>query len=196
MTVKDVVELSAVYLQLEDVLSTSDFASSINAITNSALEVSEITQRNLNLLIRCTDLTLKEIATDFLPLKKKVIINTNDKKLEYADFASPVLKIIEVKKHGKKIDFKLFSTYIELSQSGEIEVVYNALPASVSSLAANIDEVANIVEPRILAYGVAKEYCYISSLYDEGAMWEEKFKNALASLTKSRVTKVKARRWF
>lgn len=196
MTVKDVVELSAVFLQLEDVLSTSEFSSSINANSNSVVEVNDLTTRNLNLLIRCTDLVLKEVATDFIPIRKKEIILTNEKEIEFSSFSSPVLKIIDVKQNGKSIKYKIFSTHIELSKCGEIEVIYNAIPSTVKTLGANIDEVSNLVSQRILAYGVAKEYCYISSLYDEATMWEEKFKNAISSITKSVSKRVKARRWF
>lgn len=196
MTVKDAVELAAVYLQLEDVLSSENFSDSLNVNVNSSVSEDDLTQRNINLLIRCTDLVLGEIASDQIPLKCVETLSSADGQIYFSSFANKVYKILSVKKNSSKISFKVFPTYIETGKSGEVEVEYNFLPETKTSLTDSIDEVANLVDLRTIAYGVASEYAYISGLFEEAKMWEEKFKNAIDAKTKLKNYTVKARRWF
>lgn len=197
MTVKDAVELAAVYLQLEDVLSTSSFTGTLNANSNPSVTADSLTTRNLNLLIRCTSLVLGRIASDLIPLIKVESVNSSSGKILYSALTSKVYKIDSVKKDGKKHSFKIYPTYILLGcDDGQFDVEYEFLPSDKTALTDNIDEVGNLVDARTIAYGVASEYAYISGLFEEAKMWEEKFKNALDTKTKLKNYAIKARRWF
>lgn len=197
MTVKDAVELAAVYLQLEDVLSTQTFSGTLNANSNPSVTADALTTRNVNLLIRCTSLVLGRIASDLMPLKKVENLSSSSKQILFSAFTSKVYKIISVKKNGRKVSYQIYPTYIKLAcDDGEFEVEYNFLPSDKTLMTDNIDEVANLVDVRTIAYGVASEYAYISGLFEEARMWEEKFKNALDTKTKLKNYVIKARRWF
>ena len=197
MIVKDVVELAAVYLQLEDVLATTNFTGTLNANTNPSVTVDALTTRNINLLIRCTSLVLGEIASDIMPLKTSESLSSSSGKILLSGLTAKVYKIISVKKDGSKISFKVYPTYIQIyCDDGTFEIEYNYLPSAKTTLTDNIDEVGNFVDLRTIAYGVASEYAYISGLFEEAKMWEEKFKNALDTKTKLKNYYLKARRWF
>ena len=197
MTVKDAVELAAVYLQLEDVLSTSAFTGTLNANSNPSITADAITTRNINLLIRCASLVLGEIASDIMPLKTKQTLSSSSGKILLSALTSKLYKIISVKKDGRKVTFKVYPTYIQLyTDDGSFEVEYNYLPSDKTALTDNIDEVGMFVDARTIAYGIASEYAYISGLFEEAKMWEEKFKNALDTKTKLKNYYLKARRWF
>lgn len=197
MTVKDAVELAAVYLQLEDVLSLSAFTGTLNASSNPSITADDLTDRNVNLLIRCTSLVLGEIASDIIPLKTKQTLTSSDGRILLSSLTSKLYKIISVKKNKRKVSFRVYPSFIEVdSDDGTFEVEYNFLPSDKTALTDNIDEVGNFVDARTIAYGVASEYAYISGLFEEAKMWEEKFKNALDTKTKLKNYYLKARRWF
>lgn len=197
MTVKDAVELAAVYLQLEDVLSTSSFTGTLNANTNPSVTADSLTTRNINLLIRCTSLVLGQIASDIIPLKTKQTLTSSAGSILLSGLTSKLYKVLSVKRNGRKVAFKVYPTYIDIGErDGEFEVEYNYLPSDKTALTDNIDEVGNLIDARTIAYGVASEYAYISGLFEEAKMWEEKFKNALDTKTKLKNYYLKARRWF
>ena len=197
MTVKDAVELAAVYLQLEDVLSLSAFTGTLNANTNPSITADSLTTRNVNLLIRCTSLVLGEIASDIIPLKTSESLSSSSGKILLSSLTSKLYKVISVKKNKRKVSFRIYPTYIEVDgDDGTFEVEYFFLPSEKTALTDTIDEIGNFVDARTIAYGVASEYAYISGLFEEAKMWEEKFKNALDTKTKLKNYYLKARRWF
>ena len=53
------------------------------------------------------------------------------------------------------------------------------------------------ISARILAYGVASEYCFLEMLYDDATLWENRYKNALlCAQRKKGELKLKKRGWF
>ena len=194
MTIKDIVELASVYLQLEDVLSTSDFSSSLNANTNSQVTADELTTRNINLLIRCTNLVLSEIATDFIKLKKQENVICEDNIIPYGAFSENVLDILKVKTQGEMpLKFKKRPDGLQVNHSGTVKVEYSYLPSSYHTLT---DEIVgfDLIPARIIAYGVASEYSFISGLTQEASLWDDRFKNAMLALTK-KSGYIPPRRW-
>ncbi len=194
MTIKDIVELASVYLQLEDVLSTSNFSSSLNANTNPQVTADELTTRTVNLLIRCTSLVLSEIATDFIKLKKEENVKCENNTVNYNQLSENVLDILKVKTLGEMpLKFKKRPEGIEINYDGEVMIEYAYLPASYQALS---DEIAgfDLIPARIIAYGVASEYSFISGMNSEASMWDERFKNAMLSLSK-KSGYIPPRRW-
>ena len=53
------------------------------------------------------------------------------------------------------------------------------------------------ISARVIAYGVASEYCFLEMLYDDATLWESRYKNALlvASRKKGEI-QLKKRGWF
>lgn len=194
MTIKDIVELASVYLQLEDVLSTSDFSSSLNASVNPQVTADEITTRNINLLIRCTSLVLSEIATDFIKLKKQETLPVVNSQISYNAFSENVLDVLKVKTLGEMpLKFKKHPEAVMVNHDGNVLVEYRYLPASYKALS---DEIVgfDLVPARIIAYGVASEYSFISGMNSEASIWDERFKNAMLSLSK-KSGNIPPRRW-
>lgn len=77
-----------------------------------------------------------------------------------------------------------------------VEISYKVYPKTldVNSMAENF---GGKISARVIAYGVASEYCFLEMLYDDATLWESRYKNALlvASRKKGEL-KLKKRGWF
>ncbi len=189
MSVKDIIKLVAIYLQQEDILELSEMGGEVT-------EPTDLTEKNLELLTRCLNLVYDEVATDYLPLKTVEELTVTDGVIELDTLTKRLINVIRLTDvNDCSVRYKLYPTSIETS-TGNVNLEYSYMPDSVT-IDDDIESFSGKLTKRIIAYGVASEYCLISGLYDEASLWEKRFKDALliASRKKSDVT-VKARRWF
>ena len=74
-----------------------------------------------------------------------------------------------------------------------VDIIYQAEPAELA-----IDsEFYSTLPNRIYAYGIAREYYFQQTLFDEADIWEERFKNTLSIMARKRSeTHIPKRRWL
>ena len=147
-------------------------------------------------LVSCFNLVENELAVDYVPLVCEETLSTDEQgNIEYARLSKKVAYIITVRnQYGAIVKAKRMPTHLAL-EVGEYTVRYAAFPAEKT--AKDGCEYETGVSARLLAYGVAAEYCLHKGLYAEHAAWDKKYKEALLIACKSRgVGRLKERAWI
>lgn len=189
MTVKQVLKLSVMFLGKDELLSCPYFAGGDG-------EISEKDQKELSLLQRCLNLVVSEISTDYLPIYKTKKIAFSNQECNIVNVDSNIYQIIKIINNKNfEIGFKVFGDKI-VANTTNAEITYTSF-APTCNLDSNIETFSNKVSERVFAYGVAMEYSFISSLYEDASVWESRYKNALFSIThkKNNIIMPK-RRWL
>ncbi len=184
-TVKNVVRLAARMIGVEEVAD--------GYFNGSGLEEGA---RIVQGLVNCFNLVENELAVDYLPLVCEETLSTNEQGIiEYAQLSKKIARVISVRDEwGNLANEKRMPTHLKLLP-GKYVVRYAALPTEKT--AEEFCEYEAGVSERLLAYGVAAEYCLHKGLYAEHAAWDKKYREALAAACKSRKgVQLKERAWI
>ncbi len=182
MNVSEVLDLAVGYLGLEDLC----FANAKALVHSDSRAIK---------LLRASNLVNSEIASEYFPLLHEEIIESKDGIIEYSSLSERLLDVISVRtQEGTSVRYKLFPSYLKTKEGGIYTVTYQYMPAKLEFSSALPYDVK--ISPRLFALGVSSEYCLLNGMYDEGVMFDKKYREALrmALLTKGERT-VRARRW-
>lgn len=147
-------------------------------------------------LLKCLNLVYQDLTRDYLPLETVEDIVFTDGKFEYKNLSLVVRDIIKIEdKYGFGHSFKCFPTFVQADVT-KAKITYTYEPEDLV-LFDEINAFAGKLSERILAYGVAMEYFFLSSLSDEAAVWENRYISSLenALRKKSNIIMPK-RRWI
>jgi hypothetical protein len=179
MKVKKIIEQVATLLQLQNV---SD------ANLDDSASFDDQTRRDVNLIVSSLNEVLSDIATDYLPQTETEKIDVQNGEFDLDNLSKPFYKLI-------KFDGEYVLKLNKLqAKSGVHIITYSHLPNIVE-----LDDEFSCdsrLTIQAISYGIAKEYCLICGSYDESALWESKFKNAMqVAIKKQSVVELKHRRW-
>ncbi len=193
MKIFDAVYTAAVFLQLDelcDALNAEDFD-----VNNPAESMTEELYKELDILTRCCNLVIGELAESDFPLKTKCELNASAGRVNYADFGKKVTDILSVAGDGKRLPFKEYFDCFTVPYYGKVEVSFTFAP-EFTPLNGVSPYSGNKPSARLVAYGIAREYCLISGMTDDAAMWDGRFSAAATEQAYARGSKtVPARRW-
>ena len=185
MTVKEVLDCAAFLLGKEETQAY---------LKQSEAESTPQVQRETELLLRCYNIVENEIALDYLPLTAEESFIAENGTIPYTAFSRfPVSVSAVTDEYGNALPYYVFPEYLKV-RTGKAVVAYSYAPA-VKSLSDEC-EYRTGVSARLIAYGVACEYCLVDGRYEEAVTWDKKYKDALlcaASAVRPRV--VRSRRW-
>lgn len=180
INIKETIELTAVLLQLENVLEHSIITGEIDNLTD---EVREETEKEINLLVRCTNLVCGEVASEYFPLKATQKFVVEDGSIPFSEFEKPLLDIYSIKQNSELCKFKLYPSEVK-TVTGDVEIEYTYIPEKMK-----IDDDMEFEQyklgARTIAYGIACEYCLINSMFEEALIWNKRFKDSLYQVVKS-----------
>ena len=181
MKVKDIVKLAC------DFLGNSSLANALDGTLTDEQSV------EVGRLVKCFNLVNSEIAGEYLPILKAESLKTTDFKLNFSQFSSQPIKIISVRDNFcRPVRFKVFDGYL-MALAGNVEVEYTTMPEEMDI----DDEFSSSLPERVYAYGVAREYCFLQSLFDDADVWDDRFKNTLeALLQRKSEVRIPRRRWI
>ena len=145
-------------------------------------------------LLRCFNLVENEVALDYLPLLAEEELETEMGVVYYSALSREAARVIGVwDEWGNSASFTLFPDYLK-TQPQKVLVRYTYLPKEKS-----FDDESDFVlnaSVRLFAYGVAAEYALASGLFEEAALWEKKYKDAIkAAYSSKTVRRIRSRRW-
>jgi len=184
--IKDIVEMSASFLELDDVL---------NAL-NSETEITDKTiLKNIDLLVRCSNLALSVLASEKFKLKKVENLYTENGEIKIDNFSKNVFEILEVKKNNINIDFRVYPNLVDCFKKGTYQITYAYLP-DFKTLDEVVDDFDQKVPLRIISEFVASEFSFISGDFEDASVWEQKYKESLDNLNFTKSRKLPERRWF
>ena len=182
MLVKDVIKLACNFTENDEIA---------NAIKNNTT-LTENQSVVVDMLMNCFNLVRNEIATEYVPIIVKETIVPSDFKIYFSSFSNRVFEIISVKdNNGRNVKYKKFDDYLMVF-AGQVEIVYKTIPENLTIS----QSFSSTLPERVFAYGVAREYYFTQTLFDDADIWEERFKNSLRVLTRKKSEiKMPNRRW-
>lgn len=193
MKIFDAVYTAAVFLQLDalcDAFNSSDFDRKDWKTSLDKENASE-----LDILLRCCNLVLHELGETDFPLKTECTVRAQNGVIRYADFPQKATDIYAVRQNGKRVPFREFYDCITVPHDGEFTVVYSFTPPD-ATLEGESAYAGNKPSARLVAYGIAREYCLISGMSEDAAVWDGRFiACAEEEATVHRERRVRARRW-
>ena len=164
-----------------------------------ALDKSVVEHPKLNTLLRCANIVIKEIATDYLPLTEQEQVEVKDGRINYDSLSYRVLEVLSVKnaKTDAKSLFRHTPSCLELVNKDIqlADVKYNYMPIDVG-----IDDecpISPLVSAKTVAMGVCSEFCLIEGMYEQSVMFSDRYKEDLrGAVRKKGELRIKPRRWY
>ena len=144
-------------------------------------------------LVKCFNLINNEITSEYIPIIKRETIKTENFKIDFDKFSNKLLKIISVEdKFGNKLKYKVIDDYVFVFAK-TVNITYSTVPQKYKLT----DEFETNIPERVYAYGIAREFCFLQAMFDDGDLWEQRFKSSLETLSK-RISSVyiPRRRWI
>ena len=128
-------------------------------------------------LLRCFNMVENDLATNYLPLKKEEVLDTDTGAIAYTALSQNALNIVRVTDEwGLSVRFDSYANYFK-TKVGKMFVTYTYVPKE-KTLEDEV-EFHRLASKRLFAYGIAAEYCLKEGLYDEAAVWDKKYKDAV-----------------
>ena len=145
-------------------------------------------------LLRCFNLVENEVALDYLPLLAEEEMESETGAIYYSQLSREAVRVLGVRDEwGNEAAFTLFPDYLK-TQPKKVCVRYTYLPKP-KTLEDSSDFTLN-ASVRLFAYGVAAEYMLASGLFEEAAVWDKKYKDAIkAAYCAKPARRIRSRRW-
>ena len=187
MEIKNVIKLTCLFLGKD-----YDNLSSLGGTQTET----EAETKDLNFLLRCLNLSYLDVASDYIPLHTTETVEPTNGKIFFNSLTKKLNEIKSVNENGFRVKYLMYSDCIKLDAK-KVEITYSFIPDELTTLSSTMETFSNKVSERVLAYGTAMEYCFISGLYDDAQIWEKRFKDALLiKSTKKSEKKLPNRRWI
>lgn len=189
MTQKEIITLIAKWFNISEILELEDFGGS----TENA---SQATQAEIDEIIYCINLVVDELACDYFPLLHTQKISSTDGKIYYSQLEKTILKIFSLKDSNQSIPYKLFPDHIKVDYDSNFTLTYSFIPSAPQTITGALEIIGAQITPRLLAYGVAREYCIFKSLYEQADYYNSRFVSAINVASTKRAIKWPKRRWL
>jgi hypothetical protein len=152
------------------------------------------TTEQSELFLQCFNLVENELALDYLPLYAEDELETKTGVVNYALLQNSAVRILRVENEaGEAVKFDLYAEYLK-TEPGVVKVQYTYTPKK-KKVADESDFTLQASE-RLLSYGVASEYALATGRFEEAAVWEKKYKEAInAAYALRPAKKLRSRRW-
>ena len=145
-------------------------------------------------LLRCFNLVENELALDYLPLYAEEEVVTDTGTVYYSELSRPAVRVVKVEDAwGNDMPFRLFPEYLK-TQGGTLKIRYAYVPAKKT--VADDSDYHTLASVRLFTYGIAAEYSLSIGLFEEAAVWDKKYKDAVTAAYRSNPCRViQSRRW-
>ncbi len=187
MKVSDILKRAGVYLSLSETESLPTLS-----------ETDARAQTECNTLLFCLNEVLSELATDYFPQIIEEEYQLVSGKINFDELSKSINKLHAVKNSRNeylKFTLNCQSATVETGQR-KVIVRYSYLPSTLSAYTADIDFEALGVTSRLIALGVATEYCLYKGKLSEANMFDARYRDAIkAALTPARSLSIKPRTW-
>ena len=146
-------------------------------------------------LLRCFNTVEERLALEYLPLITEEDVDSETGAVYFSKLSRSPVRILKVTdKWGNELPFKLFAEYIKTSPE-RVKVRYTYSPEEK-----DLDGVCDFkiaVCKQAFVDGMAMEYCLLRGLFEESAVWEKRFKQAIETVYRKErgSVKTRSRRW-
>ncbi len=189
MTAKEIIKNVCIYLGKEEILNSSFFE------TDGA-ELTKAEKKEVNNILDCLNFITEELATEYLPIIKTKELHLKDGSIALNEIDENLQEIVSVKSSSGKTMRYVIANNKMICLATRVEVVYKVYPKTIT-LESEAESFGGKISARVIAYGVASEYCFLQMLYDDATLWENRYKNALINAQRKKgELKLKKRGWF
>lgn len=145
-------------------------------------------------LLRCFNLVENEVALDYLPLLAEEEMESDMGVMYYSSLSREAVRVLGVRDEwGNEVPFTLFPEYLK-TQPNKVLVRYTYLPKE-KTFKDKSDFTLN-ASVHLFAYGVAAEYALANGMFEEAAVWDKKYKDAIkAAYCSKPPRRIRSRRW-
>ena len=185
MTVKSILKLVSSLLNRKDIYSYLNGGAASGNVSDE-----------VNTLVDCYNVVAEELSTVYPKLVHTQEFSVKGGVLKYTQFVYNPVKILSVKDiNGNQVECKILPTEIRVDLSKAL-IEYTYIPVK-----RRLDETSDFkntpIKERVIAYGVATEFCLIKGSYEEAAMWHDKYTSGIKnSLAIKSANKIKCRMWW
>jgi hypothetical protein len=153
-------------------------------------------ESSANLMLRCYNMIIEEIALEYLPLRFKEKIQANNGKIYFSELTKKPLSIMNVfNENNEKVPYKFVNDYLAVS-SGSFTVEY-AYRAEVATAESDCVYEETVIGPYAIAYGMLSQYLLEKGRMSESNLYQEKYLNSVwARISERKNLKLPARRWI
>lgn len=193
MKIYDAVYTAAVFLQCNELC---DAMNAENFTARNWREVLQGDEKNeLDMLLRCCNLVLHELS-ETTPLRSSVVLTAKDGTISKAQLPERLRDVIKAERNGVAVPVHWYCDGLRVPQDGAYTVTCDCAPAPVE-LWEDSPFARDVPSARTVAYGIAREYCLISGMTDDAALWDGRFTaSATSEATPKRERRVRARHWL
>lgn len=181
MTVKECVELAAVQLGIAEEV-------------NEYFAGSRVGMEKAELLLTCFNLVENELALDYLPLVAEEEISSDTGVVEFSALSRDAVRVTGVTdRWGNSVAYQLFPAYLK-TQPGKVKITYTYTPEQKTM--EDESDYVTLASVRLFSYGMAAEYALAKGLFEDAAVWDKKYKEAIEAAYRIRPCKrIQSRRW-
>lgn len=184
MKVKDIIIYACRLIGRDDVAAAFLSGETLTAEQSETVET----------LLYCQSAVEDELARFYFPLVREEQLASADGQYEFSSFALPPVKILSVKSGGAEVNYRLLTKGIK-AEANQITVTYGYSPQKK-----NISDESEYSAPigeRLIAAGVAAEFCVINGEVKEAELWEGVYRREIDRAQKKcdRPAHIPPRRW-
>ncbi len=145
-------------------------------------------------LLYCFNAVEDELARRYVPLSAKEELRSYLGKFKYSDFSHSPVKIKRVLVGGKEADYEQTPQYIAVN-ADTVTIEYEYAP-SKKTLDGTSDFKTEVGE-RLMALGMAAEYCLINGEIEASELWEKKYRERIDEVQRALPSggNIPPRRW-
>ena len=146
-------------------------------------------------LLRAFNNVENQLALEYLPLTEKEGFYTETGEVLYEEFSFKVVRIINVyNAQGEKQPFTLMPTYLQTAK-GDLTIEYTYTPYE-KDIYDQTDHCLCVAQP-LYVFGVLAEYYLAKGAFEEAAVWDKKYKDAIsASYQMQKGKRIVGRGWL
>ncbi len=187
MKIKELIKLTA------ETVGEDEIARYINGEAISGISYAK---QNVELLLRCYNLIVDELACEYLPLKREESVDAVNGKIYFSSLSLTPIRILNVyNQKGEKVPYKLVNDYIKVDEK-KVTVEYchklNFLNEEDNCPYSN-----GIIGPYTLAFGMASQYCLEKGRLNDSEIFQQKYLSSIRSRVAKRGNlKMPVRRWI
>ena len=149
-------------------------------------------------LLFCLNEVISELSSDYFPQIVEEEYQLNQAKINFDELSKNILKLYSIKNsRNEYLKFTINSQSASVNTGQrKVFIRYSYMPDNISSFNADIDFKGRGVTERLIALGVATEYCLYKGKLSEANMFEARYRDAIRSaLVPVKSTCIKSRVW-
>ncbi len=187
MSIKQIIRITALLLGLENVIAYLDG-------NGDEEQVGVDCCKTVNTLTDLANLVINELCATYIPMTKVEDAKTTNGRVYYKDLTERAIKIRAVyDANGKELYYTKTAEYICVNYP-EVAVEYDYVPENYG-LEQSIGYTDKDISARVMANGVAAEFCITEGRFDEAVTFHKRYIDMLSDICLPKNVLTKKRRW-